>query len=472
VLVPALMLLALLYAFLAGFHTVFDFDMGWHLATGRWVVAHQAVPTTDVLSYTSPGAEWIYPPFAGVLLYGIFSAAGYAGLTWLCALVLAAIVTFLLRRSSQAQSAWAAALAILAVPALALRATPRADLFTHLFFAIFIALLWSYHEDRAEARSARLWLLPVLMLLWVNLHPGFVAGVGLIFAYLLVEALELFFPARRSAAVSRLRRASLPLAVAVVATLANPYGPKVFKAALQLAGVQPESQPGTGLMIGELEAVPLSFHALAELFDWRNPDSSFWWMVLAACVAVVIALWRRRPDAALLMASALYVAMQHQRYKGLFAIVVALVAPGILAEAFSARGAAFKRAARWISVSAALVLCLLTCVRIADLVTNRTYAATSNATLFGAGESWWFPERAAAFIEREHLPGKPAVAPSLHGRALDGDAAQSSGEPRLDRALPSRLPDAAVHAAATGFARRVRQLLRQRRNGSLAPRAL
>ena len=52
----ALMGLALVYAFLSGFHTLYDLDMGWHLATGRYVVQHHAVPTTDVLSYTSPGA--------------------------------------------------------------------------------------------------------------------------------------------------------------------------------------------------------------------------------------------------------------------------------------------------------------------------------------------------------------------------------------------------------------------------------
>ena len=65
----ALIILALLYAIFAGLHTVFDLDMGWHLATGRYVVQHHVIPRTDVLSYTSTGTEWIYPPFAGVLLY-------------------------------------------------------------------------------------------------------------------------------------------------------------------------------------------------------------------------------------------------------------------------------------------------------------------------------------------------------------------------------------------------------------------
>ena len=54
-LVWSLMALALLYALLAGLRTVADFDLGWQLATGRYVIQHQQIPYTDVLSYTGSG---------------------------------------------------------------------------------------------------------------------------------------------------------------------------------------------------------------------------------------------------------------------------------------------------------------------------------------------------------------------------------------------------------------------------------
>ncbi len=41
-----------------------------------------------------------------------------------------------------------------------------------------------------------------------------------------------------------------------------------------------------------------------------------------------------------------------------------------------------------------------------DLVSNRHYLASTDETTFGAGLGWWFPQRAAEFIEREHLPGE------------------------------------------------------------------
>jgi hypothetical protein len=57
-----LIFLVLLTALAAGLHTVGDSDMGWHLATGRWVVQHRQIPRTDVLSFTSAGTPWTYPP--------------------------------------------------------------------------------------------------------------------------------------------------------------------------------------------------------------------------------------------------------------------------------------------------------------------------------------------------------------------------------------------------------------------------
>jgi hypothetical protein len=51
----ALGAIALVYAFLAGLRTVSDPDLGWQLATGRWVAQHHHVFSTDVFSYTACG---------------------------------------------------------------------------------------------------------------------------------------------------------------------------------------------------------------------------------------------------------------------------------------------------------------------------------------------------------------------------------------------------------------------------------
>ena len=81
----ALITLALGYALLAGLRTVADYDFGWQLATGRYLVQHKLIPDTDVFSYTARGKEWIYPPFAGVLLYAVYSLGGFPAISWLSA---------------------------------------------------------------------------------------------------------------------------------------------------------------------------------------------------------------------------------------------------------------------------------------------------------------------------------------------------------------------------------------------------
>ncbi|MFZ0795324.1 MAG: hypothetical protein WAM65_16265, partial [Candidatus Korobacteraceae bacterium] len=213
--------LALIYAFLAGLRTVQDFDLGWQMATGRWVIQHHHVPSVDVLSYTMHGQPWMYPVGCGIVFYLAYLLGGYALISWIGAAACVGSVALLLRRGSAA----GAAIAILAVPLIAARTTPRADMFTIVLFAVFLSLLW----ENYQTGKARLWLLPLLMVAWVNLHFGFASGLALVVAYVAAELLEGIFGAeRRQAALQKLRRASPWLLATGLATLVNPWGWSIY----------------------------------------------------------------------------------------------------------------------------------------------------------------------------------------------------------------------------------------------------
>src|ERR1700677_2302734 len=134
--------LALIYALFAGLRTVSDFDLGWQMATGRWIVQHHSIPSVDVLSYTAAAQPWIYPIGAGIIFYLAYLVGGYALISWIGAAACVGSVALLLRTGasdarrscawwgSRNNSATGAAIAILAVPVIALRTTPRADMFT------------------------------------------------------------------------------------------------------------------------------------------------------------------------------------------------------------------------------------------------------------------------------------------------------------------------------------------------------
>jgi hypothetical protein len=85
----------------------------------------------------------------------------------------------------------------------------------------------------------------VIMLFWVNLHPGFIAGLAAIGAYLLIELSDLLFAERRQAALLRLRRVWPWLAACGAATLVNPWGAKIYAASLNMVGPPVQSREGS-----------------------------------------------------------------------------------------------------------------------------------------------------------------------------------------------------------------------------------
>lgn len=397
----ALLSTALVYAFCAGFRTIGDFDFGWQIATGRYVVQHHQIPRSDVFSYTSSASEWLYPPFAGVILYWFYLLGGYSALSWLLAIASVVTIALLARRAG----AMTAIAAILAVPSIVFREAPRAELFTTVLFAAYVAVLWKYFREG----RARLWLLPLLMLFWANLHPGFVSGLALLTGYILLELCELPFSERRQPARERLRRIAPWLAASTIVTIVNPWGPRIY---LGLAR-QSQSVKELGDFIGEWSRPNLSVNIFHEMLRLRGAESAFWWLLLLSLIATVAALWRKQIGAAIWIAGAAFLSVQYLRFQGLFACIAVVIGGSILDEWLRERAEPqnepqFSRGSSILGGAVAVLGCFLiglSALRCADLVTNREYIASGQVVLFGPGEAPWFPEKAVGFIRDHHLPG-------------------------------------------------------------------
>jgi tetratricopeptide (TPR) repeat protein len=388
--------LALTYAFFAGLRTVSDFDLGWQMATGRWIVQHRSIPSIDVLSYTAAGQPWIYPVGAGLVFYAAYALGGFALLSWVGAAVCVGSLALLLRRNSSVGGA----LAILAVPVIAQRTTPRADMFTVLLFAASLSLLWEQHRTG----NACLWLMPLLMLAWVNLHLGFVAGLGLVAAYAVVELLDAAFAARRRDAFDRLRRAAPWLGAAVLATLLNPWGWGIYRALIVQQRVNSQHE----YLIAEWTRLPLTWTALLNSLSLRQTEGAIYMLLAIAFLAAMVAIFRADWGAALMLLGASYAGARYMRMGALFACVVVVVSGPMLGEAAQKLVSEMKspRMRSSIVPVAVALLALLVAARCFDLATNRFYLRGSSESTFGAGLSWWFPERAATFISTRYLPGE------------------------------------------------------------------
>jgi len=394
----ALATVALAYAFVAGLRTVSDYDLGWQLATGRWVLQHHQIPKADVLSYTAQGEPWTYPVGAGIFFYGAYRLGGNALISWIAAAACVGTVALLLRRGS----AVSAGIAIVGMPLLAARILPRADMFSVVLFAAFLSILWENHQTG----RARLWWLPLLMLVWVNVHFGFGAGLGLVLAYLVTELLETVFGGeRRRAALQRLRHAFPWLACTALATLVNPWGWGLYRALI----LQERANAQQQFWIAEWIGTRLNWTALVTALSLGGTKGGLFLLLAIAVVAGVLALFQRQLGAAILLLGATYPPVRYVRMGALFACLVVVVGGPVLTAAMARVGSRIRpaRTCSLLATAAVVMLAALAFARSFDLVTNRYYfnVVTDSAT-FGTGLSWWFPERAAEFIVREKLPGE------------------------------------------------------------------
>ncbi len=389
-----LSVVALAYAFLAGFRTVSDYDIFWQLATGRWVAQHHAIFSTDVFSYTAQGQPWIYPVGSGLLFYSAFLLGGYGLLSWLGALACVGTIALLLRRGS----AITAALAIIAVSAIAARTAPRADMFTVPLFAAFLSILW----ERYDNGTGKLWILPFLMVAWVNLHLGFLAGLALVGVYAAAETIRLSDGRQRLRTKERLKAAFPWLVATLFATLINPWGWGIYRAILrQEAAMSIHSE-----RITEWARISLTSASIQQAMSLRDPASSGEWLLLAGGVITIVAVFRRQWVAALLLVGTVWMAMQHVRFLALLACVVVVIGGAVLTPALEDAGSRIRdrRLYAILGGAVAAALFLLGALRSVDLVGNRYYRTGTEISSFGSGLSWWFPEGAMAFIERENLP--------------------------------------------------------------------
>jgi len=181
-------------AFVTVFIWRMDPDFGWHLEAGRYILGH-GVPARDIFSYTGASFPWIdHEWLSDVLTAGLMWAGGF----WLVAGAFAAVWTAALLVAAR-RIYWP----VLAVgfAAVASDVVARPNAWSALGVALVIL---------GCARGWR-WRLVGLFALWANLHGGFVVG-------LLALAIV---------AVRR-REYLLVFVGAVLATLVNPYGWRVY----------------------------------------------------------------------------------------------------------------------------------------------------------------------------------------------------------------------------------------------------
>ena len=161
-------------------YCVIDPDVWWHLKVGDWVLQHHAVPHNGIFSSSATNHPWVaYSWGYEVLLSLFYSAFGLMGIGWyglvLTLLVALSIFWMLHRLSHRFWSSWL--LTIVTVAGFLFHIAPRPVFFSMACFAVVLTLIL---EAERKGRIEGLYVLPVIFVLWANLHIQFVYGLFLL----------------------------------------------------------------------------------------------------------------------------------------------------------------------------------------------------------------------------------------------------------------------------------------------------
>jgi hypothetical protein len=254
-----------------------DSDTWWHLRAGAWMLAHAQVLRVDMFSSTRLGQPWLnHSWLSQIVLYGVWQALGYAGLNLLTALLVVA-AWYCVYHLCDGNAYLKAFCLVLGAAASAVFWSARPQMASFLLTAVFA---WILGDLRWRGKN-RLWWLPVLMLLWVNLHGGFAIGFLLLLGTLAGQGASLLLGQAGPGKLSgrELRQLALVSAVCVVVVAINPFGLALYLVPLRTVS------------IGVLQQY---------IQEWQSPNfhllqfQPFLWLLLAALAALGFS--RRRAD--------------------------------------------------------------------------------------------------------------------------------------------------------------------------------
>jgi hypothetical protein len=189
-------------------------DYWWYLRLGQDILRTGVVPSVDIYSFTRAGEPFFYQAWlAAILFFKTYQTGGISLTFFLRGLVIAVTYALLwfLAREAGAGPRLASLVTILAALVGSSNWSFRPQLLTYPLFMLTLTLLirWS------QGRQRGLWLLPVLSVLWVNLHGSYpllfvLGGLALVFGQ------------------GEKKRLGIIVGIGLVALLINPHGFRAF----------------------------------------------------------------------------------------------------------------------------------------------------------------------------------------------------------------------------------------------------
>ncbi|MDD2732867.1 MAG: hypothetical protein PHF56_02915 [Desulfuromonadaceae bacterium] len=216
---------------------LYDPDFYWHLKTGQWIWQHKSLPHTDIFGIppfpeTSPRTEFIYTSYwlLQLMLYGLYSLFGMSGIIlfrWIIAGISLLICLFWTNIRN-----WyvTAVIALGSVLLLECYFIERPQFVSFVCFGILLVILLHSLDQRAD-RS--LWStlapLPVLMIVWANMHGGFLIGQAILIYCVVVEGIKFCHVSLGPLSARNYRILVISSIAALLASCINPNAVNLFR---------------------------------------------------------------------------------------------------------------------------------------------------------------------------------------------------------------------------------------------------
>ncbi|GFE58402.1 hypothetical protein [Geobacter sp. AOG1] len=284
-----------------------DGDTGYHIRAGEYIIKTFSIPKLDMFSFHTPPLHWTaHEWLSEVIMAYIHRAFGLTGVVVFFSflLSLAHYLLFRILRSYTSNILWAILVIILVIGSSLIHWLARPHIFSLLLMIIWYYLLESWHYGRRD----RLYLLPLIMLLWVNLHGGFLGGFMLLGAYLAGNIFNMLTatPSERGHYQQKCRQLGLTIGVCLFACLVNPLGYHILLFPFKLVSDK-------YIMDHVSEFLSPNFHE-------RMPFKYLLFLLIT-----LFAITKKRLDAVELVLVLLFtnMALYSARYIPLFALIVA-----------------------------------------------------------------------------------------------------------------------------------------------------
>jgi hypothetical protein len=222
----SIIFIVLILGFSLGNAPVFgDADTAWHMAAGDLIRSQHGIPLTDPWSFTTPYDQWYNLSWLfDITTSKIFALGGFNALYVLIILTYASVFVFMAQYCIERGASLLAVffVSFFCVLVLSGGVSMRPAVCSVVFAVAFYDHLNRYRET---GQLKKLWILPVLMGLWVNLHGGF------LIAYIIIApfVLEALWGHDRK----KLSDYSLITTLCLCASLINPYNFAVYYGALR-----------------------------------------------------------------------------------------------------------------------------------------------------------------------------------------------------------------------------------------------